>query len=73
MRSVARVRTCATRWTLTPRQLAVLELVVTGMANATIAAMLGIADRTVESHVTAIFDRAGVDSRAALVATVLGD
>ncbi len=73
LRSAARVRTCATRWTLTPRQVAVLELVVTGMANATIGAMLGIGDRAVELHVTAIFDRAGIESRAALVATVLGD
>lgn len=60
------------RWSLTARQREVLELVVRGTANATIAAELGIAERTVELHVTALFDRAGVDSRAALVAAVFG-
>ena len=32
---------------------------------------LGIAERTVEIHVSAIFDRAGVSSRAALIARLL--
>lgn len=62
----------AARWSLTARQREVLELLVRGTANATIAAELGIAERTVELHVTALFDRAGVDSRAALVAAVFG-
>lgn len=60
------------RWSLTARQREVLELLVRGTANATIAAELAIAERTVELHVTALFDRAGVDSRAALVAAVFG-
>lgn len=68
----ARARDCGARWQLTRRQRDVLELLVRGMANATIAATLGIGARAVESHVTALFDRAGVDSRAALVARVLG-
>jgi DNA-binding NarL/FixJ family response regulator len=46
-------------------------MVVRGMANATIAAELGISERAVEGHVSAIFDRAGVDNRAALVALVM--
>jgi DNA-binding NarL/FixJ family response regulator len=61
----------AARWRLTPRRSEVLEMVVRGMANATIAAELGISERAVEGHVSAIFDRAGVENRAALVALVM--
>lgn len=67
----AQVAATASRWCLTARQREVLGLVARGMANATIAATLGIAERTVEFHVTAIFDRAGVDSRSALVAALV--
>ena len=63
--------TAAARWALTPRQRDVLERIVRGTANATIAAELGISARAVELHVTALFDRAGVNGRAALVAAVL--
>jgi DNA-binding CsgD family transcriptional regulator len=61
----------ATRWGLTPRRRQVLEMVVRGMANATIAAELAVSERAVEGHVSAIFDRAGVENRAALVAAVM--
>jgi DNA-binding CsgD family transcriptional regulator len=61
----------AARWGLTPRRREVLEMVVRGMTNATIAAEMRISERAVEQHVTAIFDRAGVENRAALVASVL--
>jgi DNA-binding CsgD family transcriptional regulator len=60
-----------TRWGLTPRQTEVLGHVTRGASNSTIATLLGCVERTVELHVTAIFDAAGVDSRAALVAAVL--
>lgn len=70
-RLAARIATVAARWSLTPRQCAVLGNLVRGLANATIAGELGIGDRAVELHVTALFDRAGVDSRAALVGRVL--
>ncbi|HVZ88913.1 MAG TPA: LuxR C-terminal-related transcriptional regulator [Polyangia bacterium] len=71
----ARVAACVTRatakWCLTPRQNQVLDFVARGLANATIAATIGIGERAVELHVSAIFDRAGVESRSALIATVL--
>jgi DNA-binding CsgD family transcriptional regulator len=70
-RIAACVQLCVARWGLTPRQSAVLALLARGLANATIAVTLGTGERTIELHVTAIFDRAGVDSRAALVARVL--
>jgi len=65
------VQYCVTRWNLTPRQAEVLALAAHGLANATIAATMRVGERSIEQHMTAIFDRAGVDSRAALVATVL--
>jgi DNA-binding CsgD family transcriptional regulator len=70
-RILACVRRCTARWELTPRQSRVLELLVRGMANTSIAATLSTGARAVELHVTALLDRAGVDSRAALVARVL--
>lgn len=59
------------RWQLTRRQCQVLGQIVDGQANTTIAATAGTTERAVELHVTALFDRAGVDSRSALVARVL--
>ncbi|HSO33430.1 MAG TPA: helix-turn-helix transcriptional regulator [Labilithrix sp.] len=52
---------------LTPAQGRVFEHVVAGSSNATIAAELGVAERTVEAHVTAILVKAQVSSRAALI------
>lgn len=70
-RIVATVRCATHRWGLTPRQACVLERVVRGHANATIAADLSISERAVELHITALFDKVGVESRSALVAAVL--
>jgi DNA-binding CsgD family transcriptional regulator len=56
------------RWRLTGRQLAVLDLVACGLTNADIGERLGIQQRTVEFHVSSIFDKAGVDNRATLLA-----
>jgi DNA-binding NarL/FixJ family response regulator len=56
------------RWRLTVRQAQVLELVVRGLTNADIAEALAIKVGTVEFHVSAIFDKAGADNRATLVA-----
>ena len=60
-----------TRWKLTARQAEVLDLAARGLTNATIGEMLGIGSSTVEFHLHAIFDKAGVDNRATLVARVL--
>lgn len=61
----------AARWGLTPRQRQTLELVAEGRTNAAIAATLGIAERTVELHVSLLFDKAGVENRSALVGSLL--
>jgi DNA-binding NarL/FixJ family response regulator len=63
-----RVLAAARAWSLTRRQIEVLELVVAGHSNKAIAARLRRADRTVELHITALLARAQVASRSALVA-----
>jgi DNA-binding CsgD family transcriptional regulator len=70
-RVVDAIARAASRLGLTRRQREVLEHVVTGKSNATIADALRVSERAIEQHLTAIFDRAAVDSRAALVTYVL--
>lgn len=60
------------RWNLTSRQSEVLNLIVRGLTNTGIAETLGIRLGTVEFHISAIFDKVGVNSRAALIATIMG-
>lgn len=60
----------AKRWELTSRQAEVLVRVTRGHANKTIAAELGCSEVNVEYHLTRIFRRVGVTSRAELVAKV---
>ena len=61
----------AARWGLSSRQSGVLAWLVRGGTNARIGAELGISDRTVESHVAAIFAKAQVATRSELTAQVL--
>lgn len=67
------VGSAARRFGLTPAQTRVLERVARGVSNATIAAELGVAERTVEAHVTAILVKAQVPSRAALIVQIFRD
>ena len=53
---------------LTVRELEVLRLVAAGKSNRAVAADLVISDRTVARHVSNIFDKLGVSSRAAATA-----
>jgi DNA-binding CsgD family transcriptional regulator len=69
-RIVMHVASAAHRWGLTRRQREVLEEVAAGRANRTIAAVLGISERTVEVHVTRLFERAQAESRAHLMAMI---
>ncbi len=59
------------RWKLTPRQVEVLELVARGLTNELIAETLRIGKGTVEFHLSALFDKAGVSNRATLIAQAL--
>lgn len=55
---------------LTPRQQQVLELLVSGKSNKSIARALGLGEGTVKIHVAALFRNLGVKNRA--TAAVLG-
>lgn len=72
-RTSGRVADAATRWSLTRRQQEILAKVAEGNANQTIAAMLGLSERTVEVHVTALLEKAQVECRSELVAKVYGE
>lgn len=65
-----RTLAAAQRWRLSKRQREVLVLIIDGATNRVIAATLGIAERTVEVHVTAILDKAQVENRSELAASV---
>ena len=56
------------RFRLTGRQTLILEHLARGLASKSIAEILDCSEKTVAFHVSAIFDKTGVDSRAALVA-----
>ena len=56
---------------LTERELEVLRSVAQGERNKEIAARLGITERTVKAHLASVFNKLGVDSRAAAIATAM--
>jgi DNA-binding NarL/FixJ family response regulator len=49
---------------LTRREREVLELIARGLANATIAAQLGLSSNTVSNHISSIFGKLQVGSRS---------
>jgi DNA-binding NarL/FixJ family response regulator len=53
---------------LSPRQREIALLIAEGHRNAEIAAALGLSEKTVENHVSALLKRLGVPSRAAVAA-----
>jgi DNA-binding NarL/FixJ family response regulator len=55
------------RYHLSGRETQVAELVLRGYRNSHIAATLGITSATTKKHLSRIFDKVGVDSRALLV------
>ena len=53
---------------LPPRELEVLHAAATGERNKEIALRLDISPRTVKAHLTSVYNKLGVDSRAAAIA-----
>jgi two-component system, NarL family, response regulator YdfI len=53
---------------LTERELEVLRVAAEGETNKGIGLRLGITDRTVKAHLSSIYNKMGVDSRAAAIA-----
>jgi DNA-binding CsgD family transcriptional regulator len=66
--SLARRALADQRSGLTPRELQVLRLVAGGNTNKAIAAVLGVSEKTIDRHVSNIFVKLGVSSRAAATA-----
>ena len=66
------VSSAQTDSTLTERELEVLQLAAKGERNKEIAYRLGITERTVKAHLQSIYQKYGVDSRAAAVAVAAG-
>jgi DNA-binding CsgD family transcriptional regulator len=56
---------------LSAREIEVLRELVSGARNAEIAARLGISERTVKSHLGSIYQKLGVETRSAAVATAV--
>lgn len=56
---------------LTDRELEVLTAVASGQISKEIAYHLGITERTVKAHLTSIYNKLGVDSRAAAVSEAM--
>ena len=56
---------------LTAREIEVLTLLAAGLGNKTIAARLAISEHTVKTHVTSLFSKLGVSSRAEAVAVAV--
>lgn len=56
---------------LSAREQEVLRLLVAGSSNKAIAAQLGLSENTVKTHLSHIFDKLGVQSRAEAVAVAL--
>jgi DNA-binding CsgD family transcriptional regulator len=67
----SRVAAFASRARLTPAQTRVLQLLACGHSNTTIAAQLAVALRTVETHMTAIFEKTQTFTRAGLLAEIM--
>jgi DNA-binding CsgD family transcriptional regulator len=59
-------------FSLTPRELEVVELVCAGQTNCELGRLLRISLPTVKSHLSNIFQKLGVRNRAALVQRTLG-
>jgi DNA-binding NarL/FixJ family response regulator len=60
-------RSAALVWGFSKRETEVLALLARGLTNRAIAADLAIAERTVEAHLTSMFEKAQVETRAELV------
>ncbi len=63
----AKLPVAAGQTVLTERELEVLTAVALGYRNKEIALQLGVTERTVKAHLTNVYNKLGVDSRAAAV------
>ncbi|HXG46672.1 MAG TPA: helix-turn-helix transcriptional regulator [Methylomirabilota bacterium] len=59
-----------TRWRLTPRESEVLYWLSQGKTNSEIGCILGIAERTAETHALRLYPKMGVENRFTAIATL---
>jgi DNA-binding NarL/FixJ family response regulator len=55
------------RYRITPRQLQVIDALIRGESAREIATRTGLSERTVETHITNVYNRLGVNNRIELV------
>ena len=67
-----RARAAAAGGALSPREREIAELVTVGKTNRQIAAELFLSEKTVETHLSHVFAKLGVSSRAAVAAELAG-
>jgi DNA-binding CsgD family transcriptional regulator len=72
VRCVLVVQSSADRPNLSPRESQIAALIASGATNRLIASVLDISLWTVSTHIRRIFAKLGVNSRAELVARLLG-
>jgi len=65
--------TLADRHALTARERQILRLLATGLANADIGAQLFVSEKTVRNHLSSVYRKLGVASRAQAIARVHAD
>ena len=58
---------------ITPRELEIARLLVTGKSNKEIADLVSISVRTVERHVSNLYEKTGAHGRAAITAYILSN
>jgi DNA-binding CsgD family transcriptional regulator len=68
LKELASNKTNSEEHTLTERELQILKLIATGRTNRAIATKLSISEKTVARHVSNIFNKLGISSRAAATA-----
>ncbi|MDO5499606.1 MAG: LuxR C-terminal-related transcriptional regulator [Propionibacteriaceae bacterium] len=73
LKAGSRTRDADSLTDLTPQEQAVVDLVLQGMTNREVAATLFISVKTVQYHLTRVYSRLGVRSRAELAALRLGN
>lgn len=70
-RTVKHTQSTQTKVCLSPREQEIVRLVIKGLPNKTIAAVLEISPWTVATHLRRVYTKLGVNSRAEMVARVL--
>ena len=60
-------KTAAALVSLTRREQEIIRLVALGLSNKDIASLLVLSDRTVQTHLTRLFQKLNVENRAAAV------